>query len=132
MEFSRTDPKSSDSLFTQSSTLVCYGMLADTSRFYTLIFYAPAATLIPVITTFDKTGERIYDQGVDFGCWDGGPYSYECDGQIKIDSKMNLNLEHVTTCFDCDSTSSKPVKYFEKRKGKIRNDGMIELEAIKR
>jgi|LakMenE01Jun11ns_1017448.scaffolds.fasta_scaffold9743097_2 hypothetical protein len=125
------DPKSLDSLFTQSGSILCYGILTDTSSFYTLIFYAPTVTFIPVISTYDKKGNRISDKGIDFGCWDGGPYDYSCDGHLTVDNKMNLNLEHVTICNDCDSTSTEPVKFIEKRKGKITNNGQVELEARK-
>ena len=110
---------------------MCYGILTDTSSFYTLIFYAPTVTFIPVISTYDKKGNRISDKGIDFGCWDGGPYDYSCDGHLTVDNKMNLNLEHVTICNDCDSTSTEPVKFIEKRKGKITNNGQVELEARK-
>jgi hypothetical protein len=126
-----TDPGTLDSLFIQSSSLLCYGLLADTSRFYTLVFYAPAVTYVPILSTFDKLGNKIFDYGIDFGCWDGGPGEYDCEGHLLIDKEMNLNFEHVITCYDCDSTSSKPIQYIDKRKGKIESDGQIELETSK-
>ena len=128
-----TDPKTLDSLFTQSTsvTLLCYGMLSDTARFYTLVFYAPAVTYVPVLVTFDKNGSKIHDRSVDFGCWDGGPDNYECDGHLTVDKNLNLNFEHVTTCYGCDSTSTAPKLYIDKGKGKIGKDGQIKLNIIR-
>jgi len=125
--FPITNPDTLDSLFTESGTLRCYGMLADTTKFYTVIFYAPAVTYVPVLSTFDKKGNRIYDQGIDFGCWDGGPGEYDCNGYLRIDSSLNLDLRHTVTCYDCGSTLSSPKKYFKSGKGKIKQDGRIEL-----
>jgi hypothetical protein len=128
-----TDPKTLDTLIVKTGTVLkCYGRLADTSRFYILIFYAPAVTYIPSVCTFDKKGNRIDGKSFDFGCWDGGPGEYSCDGRLTIDKEMNLRLDHVTTCYDCDTISKKPTQYFDKGEGEIKNDGHIEFEGGRR
>lgn len=128
MKLIKTDPKSMDSLIILSDEMICYGLLSDTSRFFALIYYAPAVTYIPVLKTYDKYGNEISSKGIDFGCWDGGPFSYKCDGHIKVNNKMIIDIDHVTTCFDCDSTSKESIIYSETRKGKILENGVIELE----
>jgi len=122
-----TNPNSLDSLITGRWYLQCYGMFPDTSNFYTLFFYAPAATMIPVIETYDKYGNKISGEGIDMGCWDGGPVDYDCEGSVTIDSDFNIRLSHTTTCYDCDSTSTKPTKYLDSREGKINKTGLIEF-----
>ncbi|MCX6236485.1 MAG: hypothetical protein NTY07_02820 [Bacteroidia bacterium] len=128
----KTDPASLDSLITLSEKMFCYGMLADTSKFITLIFYAQAEKYIPVLITYDKHGNEISNEGIDFGCWDGGPCIYKCDGHIRITKSLTINIEHVTTCFSCnDSVYKKPLRYPESRNGKILKNGSIVIEKQK-
>lgn len=124
-----TDPTTPDSLFTQSSTLICYGMLPDTVSFYSLIFYAPASTYVPVVSTFDKNGDRIDSKSIEFGCWDGGPDEYFCEGEVVIDNAMNLSLSHTILCSNCGNLSTNPIKYFNYGNGVFNSSGQIELNA---
>jgi hypothetical protein len=97
-----------------------------------MIMYAPAAQSIPVLMTFDPEGNRISEASIDFGCWDGGPYDYTCKGGFVINRDMTISLNHetiVTKSYDVrDSTEIFPAKYPYSWKGKILNNGTIELE----
>lgn len=81
--FSRVNPESLDSLFVKYP-LVCYGKLADTTDFYTLIFYPTNVQgPFPILSTYDKNGNRIFSQEISFGCWDGMG-EYDCEGILKL------------------------------------------------
>jgi hypothetical protein len=130
-DFQFVEPQGQDSIVGRWGGL-CYGLLADTAKFYSLIFYFPAATSIPGILTFDKNGNNISGQSFDFGCWDGGPYDSKCDGFLTIERDLSFVVDHTTTCFDCDSTSNNPVKYFKTSKGRILPSSKIEYEDHQR
>jgi hypothetical protein len=58
----KLDANSSDTLFMKSEfpdETYCYGMLSDTTNFYSLIFFFPAETHYPVLATYTKTGKLI-------------------------------------------------------------------------
>jgi hypothetical protein len=126
-DFAWSDPESHDSLFFGKYPVLYYGMLEDTTEFITLIMYTPGLTLIPLIWTFDKSGNSISSENIDFGCWDGGPGDYYCEGAITIDKKLKIALEHTTICTDCDSTSTNILKFVNTRSGQINKTGVIEL-----
>jgi hypothetical protein len=127
------DPTSLDTLILGGSGfgVAFYGMLSNPS-FHTMIMYAPAAQSIPVLMTFDPEGNRISGASIDFGCWSGGPYDYTCSGGFIIHQDMTVSLNHetiVTKSYDDrDSTEIFPAKYSNSWKGKILNNGIIEIE----
>jgi hypothetical protein len=126
------DENSPDTLIFGGRGISCYGLLTDTSNFYTAIFFGAAAHALPIIATFDKTGHTISTTSIDFGCWDGGPYDYTCSGGFVINPDMSISLNHetvVTKSYDArDSTDAFPVKYPYSWKGKILMNGAIEIE----
>lgn len=107
------------------------GVLQDTSNFYTAIYYIPAASLFPNIITYDKTGKIMDGQNMDFECWDGAPYNYQCEGAVTINEKLEITFEHTTTCFDCDSLSTATTVFIDKGRGKISTAGQIEFSRDK-
>jgi hypothetical protein len=126
------DENSLDTLIFGDAGISCYGLLADTTDFYTAIFFAAAAHALPVIVTFDKAGHTISATSIDFGCWDGGPYDYTCSGGFVINPDMTITLNHETVVTksydDRDSTEVFPVKYPNSWKGKILMNGTIKIE----
>jgi hypothetical protein len=58
----KIDVKSVDSLFFKGENddeLYGYGLLADTSKFYPIIYFAQGEDMYPILVTYSKTGEFI-------------------------------------------------------------------------
>jgi hypothetical protein len=127
------DQNSMDTLFFGQAPISWYGMVSDSSNFYTLFTYMHGAvTPIPMIETFDKSGKFIDSEQIDFGCWGGGaPYEYTCEGGYVLNKDFTISLYHetiVTDCVVCDSTEIFPRSYAYQWKGRILNNGTIEME----
>jgi hypothetical protein len=54
-----TDLKSMDTLFTSSASLKYYGVLDDTTNFFTFVFY-PYGSTSPILGTFKKKTENSF------------------------------------------------------------------------
>jgi hypothetical protein len=132
-DFQYSNPETKDSLIVNKIGMTCYGVLADTSKFYTLIGFAAANTSILAIMTFDNAGNSLGGTSVDYGCWgDGGIGEYACVGGVTIHADLTFDVEHTTTCFDCDSTTNAPVEYINTSKGMISKVGKVEYENHQR
>jgi hypothetical protein len=121
------DTNSQDTLFNRDP---CYGVLGDTSKFFTVIYYTPAASFFPNIITYDKNGKILDGQNMNFDCWDGGPDN-KCSGQFEISKTLDIDFEHTTICYECDSTSTKPIEFTDKGHGRILASGQIEFKKEK-
>lgn len=103
----RFDGSSFDTLFLKPSDpdeTRCYGILRDTSQFYSLIYFFPADSDYPVLATYTKDGELISKEGLIVnGC--GG----DCGLQYCSESGI-INIDYSIYCADtvkwdffCDS-----------------------------
>jgi hypothetical protein len=101
------DPNSNDTLYVKENDLneiKCYGMLKDTSTFFSLIYFYPADNFYPVLVTYDKKGNLIDKVGlIVHGC--GGDCGLEYCSETGIINK-DLSIHCADTIvwkFSCDS-----------------------------
>jgi len=119
----KIDANSSDTLFLKTEfpqETYCFGMLKDTTNFYSLIYLFPAEDYYPVLATYTKSGKQISQinlialgGGVDCGltyysttgrinkdmtffCSDTAKYEYMCDSlsdEIPNSAKNHINVK---------------------------------------
>jgi hypothetical protein len=134
----KVDKNSADTLFVKTDypdETYCYGILSDTSIFYTLIYYFPADFYYPVVVTYTKKGEPIDQKSIIAnGC------GVDC-GLTYCSETGIINTDYSIFCTDtldfkfmCD-TLSQPIPNSETlltntRTGKITKTGKIIMTEI--
>ena len=97
------DDDSSDTLFINyNNGAPIYGMLADTSKFYALLWYAMVENGALTLTVIDKAGNKLDEKQLFTGLygWDCG---YNWYGRIFVKKDMSIVLRDSIIIFECDS-----------------------------
>lgn len=135
----RLNEQSNDTLFTKTDYFnesYCYGMLPDTTSFYTLIFYYPAAEYYPVVATYSKTGFLISQESLFQGACgsDCGLTSCSMTGIISKDFSLH-GVDSINYEYECDSTYAPIPNTGEiiviSKNGKIDKKGVISMSEEK-
>ncbi|MDO6391656.1 hypothetical protein Q4E40_16090 [Pontibacter sp. BT731] len=135
----RLNEQSYDTLFAKADYFnesFCYGMLPDTTLFYTLIFYHPAAEYYPVLATYSKSGFLINQENLFHGACgsDCGLTSCSMTGIISKDLSV-LSVDSIYYEYECDSTYAPLPNTGEiiviSKKGKIDKKGAISMSEKK-
>ncbi len=127
------DPNSADSIFIKSdylSSVKYYGMLKDTSKFFSLICFYPADSYYPMLITFDKNGNRIDETSLIVnGC--GGDCGLEyCSETGIINEDLSIRcVDTVRWKFSCDSLGEpipdSDIVWVDTKNGKITKNGKL-------
>lgn len=116
--------QNSDTLFIRNgSSNFCYGLLADTSKFYAVLTMAPGDCFGPLLTTFTKDGKRISKAGIDIGRCGFGE-DFICSEFMKINESGEIYV--------ADTISTKGENYVIFKNGKINFDGQVVLSEESR
>jgi hypothetical protein len=125
-----------DSMFTSSSDpegTRAYGLLPDTTGNFKLIWLSPADVYVPILTTFNRHGQRISETHLSVGAC-GSDCCYSCAEYITINKDMTIySVDSIKSC-DCDSAGPQEKtmkKYTRFMTGAIAADGKISMSDIK-
>lgn len=124
-----------DTIFTKDQLSMYYGLLTDTSKFFSVITFLPGDEYVPVLTTYDKLGNIIDSKSILVNGCGGGPCIDYCSSTSIIEKDFSIFCSDTIIGPTCDSldnriagTDSIYTSYF---KGKITNTGKIEFEDEK-
>jgi hypothetical protein len=117
---------------TSLDKVYAYRLLPDTMNSYKVIWLEPAEVLIPVLTTFSKSGKKISQESLTIGrC--GSDCCYYCNETIIIGRDLSVYAaDSIKTC-KCDSLGPKEntmEKYVLMKTGLISRDGKIQLSQM--
>ena len=134
----KLDSNSSDTLFMKSEfpdETHCYGILTDTTNFYSLIYFFPADTHYPVLATYTKTGKLIdkTDLLVN-GCGSDAGLTY-CSSTSIINKDLTVFCaDTLKYDFICDSVGEKIPNsgeiLIDTKKGRLTRSGKIIMGQI--
>ena len=97
----RLDPSSSDSLFSGIDRGLIYGMLHDTSRYYGLLYYAPADAASLSLLVLDKSGMVKADTMLQTGLC-GSDCGYMWSGKVYINRDHSIFIKDTVLSYFCD------------------------------
>jgi hypothetical protein len=138
------DFKTTDSLFFYKqgiqkeidAIIYGYGLLADTTNFYSLIYFEQGEEIYPIICTYSKQGQLIsYQSLLVYGCGVDCGLAY-CSYTAQIDKQFNLYFaDTLKYGYLCD-TLNNPIPntdstFIHSRLGKIDKNGVIQVSNIK-
>jgi hypothetical protein len=88
--------------FEEKNSLFCYGLLSDTTLFYSLIMLYPADVMVPQLFIFTKKGELIsrtnlVAKGCVFECG-----FRKCTSDCLIDQENQITLVDTNDIYSCD------------------------------
>lgn len=113
----------------EAGLLKLMGVVADTSKFFTFLFYYPADDFAPYLITFDKKGNLIDNHMTGYNC--GAGCGFYCNGSVFILNKdlsfLSRQVTYEGECEDDTDNMDTTKVYYEvwERKGKILANGKI-------
>jgi len=132
---------STDSLFYEKADGPVYGyaMLADTSKFYSLIFFGTADDIFPVLVTYSKTGKQLSRETlIVHGCGSDCGLKY-CSYTAQINKDLGIyiadTVKYEGMCDSADNiTPNSDSTFIYAKRGQVDKTGTIKLgeEATQR
>ena len=112
----------------------CFGLLPDTSRYYGLVWLAPAEVYQVRLSTFTKTGEKIGERALAVGeC--GDDCGFSCSETLLIHANCSIYSTDSITSSECtDAGLLRPgttKKYVRMIAGRVQPTGEINLSDVK-
>ncbi|MGV3505513.1 MAG: hypothetical protein ACO1O1_17550 [Adhaeribacter sp.] len=132
-ESARLDKSSSDTLFVKAEYLdesFRYGMLSDTTIFYSLIFFFPADDFYPVLATYTKSGKLISQKALTVnGCGSDCGLTY-CSQTVILDKYLSIrSADSIRYDFHCDDYGNlmkdSGLLIVESKTGQVNKNGRI-------
>ena len=112
-----------------------YGMLADTSRFYALLWYSSDADQAGLkLTTINKTGKKLDEQWLTIS-FPGDDCGYDWQGAAFLKPDGTIFIRDSTVTYDCDNgipPESDRNHEIDTMDVKISPSGKIEFSEIRR
>lgn len=113
----------------------CYGMLSDTSKFYSLLYFFTGDGYYPVLATYSEEGTLISQTRlIAIGCGSDCGLTYcSMTGAIRKDLSI-LNVDTVSYDFHCDENGelvNEGLLLINSQRGKVTEEGRIEMGEIK-
>ena len=123
-----------DTLFFYPMTAV-YGLLPDTSKFYSFLSYAPIENGALTLTNIDKTGKVLDSKQLSTDQYGSG-CGYEWFGQVFVRTNAKFLMRDSLITYNCDSIGPLPEEYWKHeiitRTAENSEDGRITFSEIKR
>jgi hypothetical protein len=112
-----------------------FGMLADTSNFYSLIYFHSADALYPVLYTYSKSGKLIGEESLIVrGCGSDCGMSY-CSSTAYINKDLSIymadTLHYEENCDDADNVIPVDSTFIFSKTGSIDKSGKIKMSEEK-
>lgn len=121
-----------DTIFTKDQLSIYYGLLADTSNFFSVITLLPGDEYVPILTTYDKQGNLIDSKSILVNGCGGGPCIDYCSSTSIIEKDFTIFCVDTIIGPTCDSLDNRILGtdsiYTTFFKGKITKSGKIEFE----
>lgn len=138
--FYRINIHSTDTLFVKGdylSEVVCFGMLNDTSEFYTLVYLFPAASNYPVIATYSKNGEVIDQKDIITNICGADEGLAYCSSTSIINTDLTIFAADTLKYVVIDSLGQLTSKILQtiihSRSGTISRDGKVTIsESVRK
>lgn len=111
----------------EAGLLTLMGVVPDTSKFFTFLFYYPGDDIRPYMITFDKKGKLIEEHGTGYNC--GADCGFYCiEGIFMLNKDLSFLSRHVSYQAECDDQqidmdTTSVTYYVLERKGKIMSNG---------
>ena len=122
-----------DTLYTKDQLSIYYGILSDTTNFYSIITLLPGDDFVPTLTTYDKKGNIIDSKTILVNGCGGGPCIDYCSSTSIIEKDFNIYCSDTIigpTCDEKDNAIAQTDSIFTTFiKGKINTNGIINLSA---
>jgi hypothetical protein len=108
-----------------------YAMLADTSKFYSLIFFHAADDLYPVLYTYSKSGQLLSEESLIVrGCGSDCGLKY-CSNSARIDKNFSIYLADTVyyegTCDSAGNYTTGDSTFIYSKTGSIDKSGKIKM-----
>lgn len=101
LNYARFDPYSSDSLFGGWDPGYIYGMLHDTSRYYSILYYAAVEAGVLSLMVIDKSGIVRTDTLLQTGLY-GSDCGYMWSGRVYVNRDKSFLVKDTVVSFFCD------------------------------
>lgn len=101
-DLQKVDEKEAEAFFKSDDNYYCFGMLEDTTHYYSLLLLYPADRVVPRIFTFSKDGELISSEDLIIHGCSGECGFRKCTSDCLIDEKKNISLIDTTDFYECD------------------------------
>jgi hypothetical protein len=108
-----------------------YGMLADTSSFYSLIYFETADDNYPVLVTYSKSGQQLSKEGlIVHGCGSDCGLKY-CSYTAQIDKNFSIymadTVHYEGMCDSADKYTPVDSTFIYSKTGAVDKSGIIKL-----
>lgn len=131
------DVNSSDTLFVKteySEGIRCYGILPDTSKYFSLIYFYPADSYYPHLINYDKNGKQIDQTSLIVnGCGEDCGLQY-CSETCIIQKDLSITCaDTVIWEYFCDSLGepipNSGIVWINTKTGQLTSTGKIKMTA---
>ena len=130
------DANSDDTLYVEESDVTeikCYGILKDTSKFFSLIYFYPADSYYPVLVTYDKKGNQIDKVSlIVSGCGGDCGLEYCSETGIINDDLSIVCADTIIWKFSCDSLGEPILDsdsiWVNSKTGRIKDNGKLMMK----
>jgi hypothetical protein len=124
-----------DNVFIKSAypdEIYSYGILPDTADSYKIVWLSPAESLIPILTTFTKSGKKIKEEELGVGgC--GSDCGFTCNEWVTINKDLEIFSVDSIKSSQCDNNGIKlntEKRYIRYKEGKILKNGEITMSKV--
>ncbi|GAO44724.1 hypothetical protein FPE01S_03_07630 [Flavihumibacter petaseus NBRC 106054] len=137
------DQHSGDTAFYDISdeNIKCYGILSDTTNFYSLIYFRIGDAPVPVLATYSKKGKMLDNQDLlCYGC--GSDFGLEyCSYTAQIKKTLDIYIADTSVysgqndSLDLDNVKKSDSTFINYKTGKIELNGKIsigQLQSVKK
>ena len=136
-EMKTIDSNSSDTLFVKNKDGVkCYGILPDTSKYFSIIYFYPAEVYYPVVVTYSKSGQLIDELRLNLGGCGEDCGLEQCTEFSRIDNDLTIfSADTIKWEFLCDSIGEPIPKsgviWIDTKSGRFTNEGRFVMTKDK-
>ncbi|MCD6068816.1 MAG: hypothetical protein K0S33_3642 [Bacteroidetes bacterium] len=128
-ELKRID--SVDAAYIKDTASFYYGILEDTTNFFSILTLLPGDEYVPLLTTYDKSGKIISSETIIVRGCSGDPCMSYCSSTGIIKRDLSILAVDSIFVFDCDEFDNRipgtDSVYIFKREGKLNSSGNIQL-----
>ena len=128
------DYNSIDTLFVKNRDGVkCYGLLPDTSTYYSIIYFYPAEIYYPVVISYDKNGSLIDEIRLNLGGCGADCGLERCSEFSHVNQDLSIvSADTVVWEFMCDGMGEpipkSSVIKIDSKTGHLANDGRFVID----
>jgi hypothetical protein len=132
-KLTQLNKNSGDTLFFmpgEGSNVYVYGLVGDTTNFYSVLYFERTEDIYPILVTFSKTGRELSKETlVVNGCGSDCGLVY-CSYTARLDKNLNISIADTAKYEGiCDSNGdylpNTDTTYIYSKSGKVKDNGII-------